>query len=223
MTSARQLQELLGLRRPPVGVTFFPEPPPGVPRVDRAGPASCTYWMLAAEGRRFYTESSDHYNCPIGAYTHGIDLPPAGKKDLDGVLSTMIGIGYLRSEELPGIPRREEAFGAAVYAPLTEADGEPHVAIIIGNARQIMLLSEAAGAAGLMGRPTCAALPQVMKTGQAVASLACIGNRVYTDLTDEELYFALPGGQVKAVTEKLATIVHANNELEKYHRSRCSV
>ena len=61
-----------------------------------------------------------------------------------------------------------------------------------------------------------------MKTGQGVASLGCIGNRVYTGLGDEEMYFALPGSQVKAVTEKLATIVHANSELEKYHRARCS-
>ena len=70
--------------------------------------------------------------------------------------------------------------------------------------------------------PTCAVLPQVLKTGQGVASLGCIGNRVYTGLADDELYFALPGSQVQAVTEKLATIVHANRELEKYHTAKLS-
>jgi hypothetical protein len=39
-------------------------------------------------------------------------------------------------------------------------------------------------------------------------------------MADDELYFAVPGKHVAAVVEKLATIVHANRELEKYHRAR---
>jgi uncharacterized protein (DUF169 family) len=222
MTTARQLQDLLGLRRPPVAVSFRDAAPPGLPRIDSAGPSSCAYWKLAAEGRSFYTEAADHHNCPIGTYTHGIDAPPEVQKELEGVVTTMVRIGYLRAEEVPTIPRREGAFGVAVYAPLDRAQEEPDVVIVAGNARQVMLLAEAAGAAGLMGRPTCAALPQAMKTGQAVASLGCIGNRVYTELGDDELYFALPGREVKAVVEKLATIVGANRELEKYHREKLS-
>jgi uncharacterized protein (DUF169 family) len=222
MNTARTIQELLGLRHLPVAVTFSEKAPAGVPRIDSAGPSSCAYWKLAAEGRTFYTEAADHYNCPIGAYTHGIDAPAEVRNELQGVVTTMITLGYLRAEEVPGIPRREGAFGVATYAPLAQTPGEPDVVILAGNARQVMLLTEAAGAAGVMGRPTCAALPQAMKTGQGVASLGCIGNRVYTGLGDDEMYFVLPGGQVKAVAEKLATIVHANSELEKYHKARCS-
>jgi uncharacterized protein (DUF169 family) len=222
MSAAHELQDLLGLRRSPVAVTFRATAPAGVPRVDSAGPSSCSYWKLAAEGRTFYTEAPDHSNCPIGAYTHGIDLSAQVKQELEEVVSTMLSLGYLRAEEVPDIPRRDSAFGVAVYAPLAQAEGEPDVVILAGNARQVMLLAEAAGAAGLMGRPTCAALPQAMKTGQGVASLGCIGNRVYTGLADDEMYFALPGSQVKAVTEKLATIVHANRELEKYHTNKLS-
>jgi uncharacterized protein (DUF169 family) len=59
-----------------------------------------------------------------------------------------------------------------------------------------------------------------MRTGRGVTSLGCIGNRVYTELGDDEMYFALPGKEVQAVTDKLAGIVHANSELEKYHRAR---
>jgi uncharacterized protein (DUF169 family) len=59
-----------------------------------------------------------------------------------------------------------------------------------------------------------------MRTGHGIASLGCVGNRVYTELPDDELYFVLPGKQVSAVAEKLAAIVHANRELEKYHRAR---
>src|SRR5215204_1837673 len=166
MRAAHELHDLLGLRRSPVAVTFRDKAPAGVPRIDSAGPSSCAYWKLAAEGQAFYTEATDHHNCPIGAYTHGVDLPAEVIKELEGVVTTMITLGYLRAEEVPGIPRREGAFGVAVYAPLDLADGEPDVVLIAGNAQQVMLLAEAAGAAGLMGRPTCAALPQAMKTGQ---------------------------------------------------------
>src|SRR5262245_61839566 len=172
MSAARQLQDLLGLRRPPVAVTFRDAAPAGLPRVDSAGPSSCSYWKQAAEGRAFYTEAPDHYNCPVGAYTHAVDPTEQVRRELQGVVSTMISLGYLRAEELPDIPRRDGPFGVAVYAPLAEADGEPDVVILAGNARQVMLLAEAAGATGLMGRPTCAAIPQAMKTGQGVASLA---------------------------------------------------
>src|SRR5262249_13924432 len=172
------------------------------------------------------TEASDHYNCPVGAYTHGVDLPPAQLQELQGVVGTMVGLGYLRAEEVPHIPRRTGPFGVAVYAPLDRAPAEPDVVVVRGNAKQIMLLEEAAQAAGvggnaaLMGRPTCAALPAAQQAGRGVASLGCIGNRVYTDLGDDELYYALPGRHVAAVVEKLATIVTANRELEKYHRAR---
>jgi uncharacterized protein (DUF169 family) len=193
-----------------------------------AAPSGCTYWKWAAEGQSFYTEASDHYNCPIGAYTHGVDLPPDQAKELEGVVGKMIGLGYLRQEEIPAIPRRQGDFHFAVYAPLAQTHGEPDVVLVRGNAKQIMLLAEAAQAAGigaesgLMGRPTCAAIPEAMRTQRAVASLGCIGNRVYTGLADDELYFALPGKHVGTVVAKLATIINANRELEKYHRARVS-
>jgi uncharacterized protein (DUF169 family) len=224
--TARQLQQLLGTRRAPVALAFRASAPAGIFRVDAAGPSGCSYWKHAAEGRTFYTEAADHYNCPIGAYTHGIDLPPERAGELHGVLGTMFGLGYLRQEEVPGIPRREGAFGVALYAPLAEAPFEPDVVLMIGNARQVMLLAEAARAAGvdtgtgLMGRPTCAAIPEAMRSGHAVASLGCIGNRIYTGLADDELCFALPGKHLTAVTEKLATIVEANRQLESYHRAK---
>jgi uncharacterized protein (DUF169 family) len=225
MSTAERLQDLLGLQSPPIAITFRTEAPAGVPRVPSAGPSSCTYWALAAQGRAFYTEASDHYNCPIGGYTHGVDLPPTQMQELQNVVGTMIGLGYLRSEEVPNIPRRKERFGVAVYAPLKEA-AEPDVVLMRGNPRQMMLLEEAAQAAGLgsqsalMGRPTCAALPAALQSGRGVASLGCIGNRVYTHLPDNELYYALPGKHVAAVVERLAAIVHANRELEKYHLAR---
>jgi uncharacterized protein (DUF169 family) len=224
MSAARKLQELLGLRRPPVAVSFRDTPPPGVSRV-ATGPSSCSYWKLAGEGRAFFTEAADHYNCAIGAYTHNVEAPPEVNKQLEGTVTWMVGLGYLRMEEVPGIPRRNRPFRVAVYSSLEQAQGEPDVVIVGGNAKQMMLLAEAAQAAGVagggpMGRPTCAALPEAMQNNRGVLSLGCIGNRTYTELADDEMYFALPGGQFGAVAEQLTAIVRANEELQKYHRQR---
>jgi uncharacterized protein (DUF169 family) len=207
-------------------MALCPEPPAGVPRVSASAPSSCTYWKQAAEGRTFYTQAPDHYNCPIGAHTHGIDLPAERAGELEQVIGTMVSLSYIRNEEVAGIPRLEGPFGVAVYSPLAAAPCEPDVVLVRGNPKQLMLLAEAAWAAGaaggspLLGRPTCAAIPQALRAGGCAASLGCIGNRVYTELGDDELYFAVPGKQLDRVVEKLEGIVRANGELQKYHRAK---
>ncbi len=228
MTASTQIADLLELETQPVAVSFREAAPEGVPRVDKTAPAGCTYWKQAAEGRTFFTEASDHYGCPIGAHTHGIELPEETANELEGLLGTMVELEYLDMAEVPDIPRRKQPFGVAVYAPLAAADFAADVILVCGNARQMMLLAEAAHAAGLssatsmVGRPTCAALPAVMESGQVATNLGCIGNRVYTGLADDSLYFAIAGPRLGVVVEKLSTIVNANRELEKFHRGRLS-
>jgi uncharacterized protein (DUF169 family) len=226
MPAARRLAQLLELRAQPVAVKFQDSAPRGIPRIDRAALSGCTYWKYAAEGRTFYTEAPDHYNCPVGAYTHGVDLPADKAQELQQLIGTMVEVSYLDPAEVPGIPHREGPLGVVVYAPLGSASFEPDVVLVSGTARQMMLLAEAARAAGadcettMVGRPTCAAIPEVMRSGRTATNLGCIGNRVYTELPDDELYFAIAGKQVDAVVEKLDKIVAANRELEKFHLAR---
>jgi uncharacterized protein (DUF169 family) len=223
---AAKLSDLLSLSSAPVAIAFRSAAPAGVSRVERPGPAGCAYWKLAAEGGVFYTEAADHYNCPVGSYTHGVELPPARAAELQQVVGTMVTLQYIKMEEVPTLPRRTEAFGVAVYAPLAESPIDPDVVLVRGNARQIMLVSEAARAAGIghdgaaLGRPACAMIPEAMNTARGNTSLGCIGNRVYTGLGDAELYFTIPGLRLADVVAKLETIVHANRELEQYHQAR---
>lgn len=224
-TESRRLTKWLGLTRKPVAVAFRKTPPPQVSHIDTPEPAGCGYWRLAAEGRVFYTAESDHYHCPIGAYTHGITLPPQQAQAFDVLVQDMVGMGYIRKEDLQAIPRRTEAFGVAVYAPLARVPCEPDVVIVLGNARQLMLLAEAAQAAGLagttvMGRPTCAMIPEAMRSGKAVASFGCTGNRIYTGAEDDEAYYAIPGGRLTDVVKRLATVSRANQALESFHKTR---
>ena len=54
-------------------------------------------------------------------------------------------------EEVPQIPTRKTPLRVAVYAPLAAAPVPPDVVLVRGNARQLMLLAEAAQAAGVAG------------------------------------------------------------------------
>jgi uncharacterized protein (DUF169 family) len=140
-TAGRRMTELLNLTSRPVAVTFTAAAPVGVPRVAKAGPAGCAYWKQAAEGAVFYTEAADHYNCPVGSYTHGVTLPPDRARELEDVVGTMVGLQYIRMEEVGALPRRAEPFRLAVYAPLAETPAPPDVVLVRGRARQIMLVA----------------------------------------------------------------------------------
>lgn len=218
--------ELLGLGSPPVAISFVDEPPAGVPRVSEMEPAGCGYWRRAAAGEVFYTVAGDHKGCPIGAHTHHALLSPAEQQGLMGLIETMVGLSYIKLEEVPQIPTRPTPLQVAVYAPLAVAPVPPDVVLIRGNARQLMLLAEAAQAAGIagtgatMGRPTCAVLPEAINTSRTAASFGCVGNRVYTGADEHDAYFAIPGSQLAALEARLAVIVRANQELEKFHRAR---
>ncbi|MDB4966983.1 MAG: hypothetical protein JWN44_2672 [Myxococcales bacterium] len=221
-----ELQKLLNLQAAPIAITFRATAPAGVAHVDRREPAGCGYWKRAAAGEVFYTNADDHKNCPIGAHTHGVTLSPEESKQLEGLVGTMVGLEYIDMSEVPSIPTRKEPFGVAVYAPLDQAPLAADVVLVRGNARQLMLLAEAAQSAGVsdetptMGRPTCAILPDAINRARTAASFGCIGNRVYTALSDNDAYFAIPGPALAAVEERLRVILHANNELEKFHRAR---
>lgn len=223
---ASKLQTLLRLTHSPIAITFFSSPPQNVPRVETSEPASCAYWRMAAEDKVFYTKASDHYNCPIGAHTHGVELPEQNQKELEGIVQTMIGLQYIKQEEIAQLPRRRDRFRFAIYAPLDKAGEEVDIALVRGTVKQLMILVEAVQAAGVghttsvMGRPTCAVLPEALQSRKITTSLGCIGNRVYTGLGDDEAYMAIPGTKLSHVTEKLAALVQANQQLEAFHRSR---
>ena len=208
-----------------VAVSFLSAAPEGVTKFTGTMPSSCSFWRLAAEGAAFYTEPSDHFNCPIGSYTHAIDLPASRGRELDQVLTMMSEIGYLRMEEVPSIPRLPRTPAFIYYAPLEAATIAPDVIIAAGRPSSLMRLQEAAASAGvasalpLLGRPTCMALPAAMAHGSVMSS-GCIGNRVYTDLADDELYVMIPGVRIAEIVRQLAIIHAANDTLRGYHTER---
>src|SRR5207302_901190 len=98
--------------------------------------------------------------------------------------------------------------GVVIYAPLGDTPVEPDVVVFSGRPGRVMLLHEAALRAGvrahapLFGRPTCMALPAAL-AGGVVLSTGCIGNRVYTDVGEDEIYVTIPGRDLARLADAL--------------------
>jgi uncharacterized protein (DUF169 family) len=229
MTDYAKLEEVLkqglGMEQRPVAITFLDAPPQGVTKFTGSVPSSCTFWKLAAEGNTFYTVTGDHWNCPIGSYTHNAPLPPEREPELMQTLGLMGELGYVRMDEIPGVFRLAKTPAVVVYGPLGTTTVKPSVVLFRGRPGRLMRLTEAAMRAGVMStlpllaRPTCMALPAAIASG-TVASAGCIGNRTYTDLGDDELYIAAPGSALERLAAEVATIADANEKLAEYHAQR---
>ena len=123
-------------------------------------------------------------------------------------LGLMVNVGYLKMEEVPGIPRLATTPAVVIYAPLATDTGgarcrarlrhagAPDAAARGGDARAGR--RDDACVAAAAGRPTCMAIPAALSSGVA-SSLGCIGNRVYTGITDDEFYTVIAGKDLASV------------------------
>jgi uncharacterized protein (DUF169 family) len=229
MVACRQLEDRLAgalrLQRRPVAVAFCVSPPPGVAKFSGVVPSGCSFWRIAAEGRTFYTVPSDHFNCPVGSYTHNVTLPEHRAAELQQALGLMTEVGYIKMEDIPGVSRLPNSPATIVYAPLADAPVDPDVVLFAGRPASVMLLEEASMRAGvaaqlpMLGRPTCMAIPAALAQG-TVASAGCIGNRTYTGLGDDEMYVVVPGRDLERIAAAVETIANANTKMAEYHRER---
>ena len=215
----------VAMERRPVAVAYLDAAPNGVERFEGSEPSGCSFWRVAADGQTFYTVPENHFNCAVGAYTHNITLSPERESETGQTLQMMFELGYVKPEEVPQIPRLAKAPAVVVYSPLGDAPVPPDVVLFACKPRAAMLLNEAANRAGVasgapaLGRPTCMALPASLQHG-AILSLGCIGNRTYTGLGEDQMYFVLRGKDLAAVAGALDVVTGANAALGDYAKGR---
>lgn len=186
------------------------------------------FWQKAWDGQAFYTLPEDHYNCAVGAYTHGLSLPAERAHELEDTVGLMVQNHYLEMAEVPGIPTLEAGDKVVAYAPAAVGAFEPTVVLVAAKPSQAMLLYEAALKAGtgnallnVLGRPGCAVVPLALNGQSSALSFGCMGNRTFTGLPDEELYVAIPGDKWGAVVQQLReTTLGANKAMGAYYRSK---
>ena len=228
MTTATALKDILDIVKSPIAIGFLDSPPEGVSQWEGAPvPAGCAFWKEAMKGRTFYTVHADHYNCAVGSYTHGIQLPPDRAHELNDTIGFMAESNYVAMSEVPGIPALAKSPAFIAYGPLEEAAFSADIVLIAVKPAQAMLIYEAALKSGAgsaltnsLGRPACAVLPLTVNSGQASVSLGCKGNRTFTGLPDEEMYLAVPADKWDGVVEKLKETQQANETMGEYYSSR---
>ena len=222
---AQTITESLGLRVAPVAVCMTDEPPEGIPSPAKAVPAGCAFWEQGAEAA-FVTAPKDHANCSIGMHTHHMALSSASEEDLNDSLKVFGDLGYVRPEDIPGIPVLEEEAKYVVYAPLGSTPVPPSAVLLFANSRQSLAIAEAVqqvepSVPPALGRPACGVIPQAINTGNAALSLGCCGARAYLDvLTDDFALWALPGAKIEEYAARIKVLAEANTLLTQFHELR---
>ena len=223
---ADELTSRLGLTRPPVGLAFVPEPPPGVERLAEAVPSACALWTRA-EGGTFYAGAEQHLNCPIGATTMGFELPQATHDTLMGLVEQMCAERYIEPGEPPVLPSVDGDHSGMVYGPLRDLPVEPDLLLVWLSPAQAMIYNEAAGSAdwtqdgpAVYGRPTCAALPAAMAASRPAMSLGCIGMRTFTQVPQDLMLGVIPAGEAAAFLDAIDTAVRANEAMRPFYEGQ---
>jgi uncharacterized protein (DUF169 family) len=219
------LTSSLRLRQAPVAISLVNSLPDGLAQFHGRVAAGCKFWEEGAESG-FATSASDHNLCAVGVHTHNLQPSPAQQADLMDALKVFADLDYVRPQDVAAIPVLRSQPAHVVYAPLARTPLPADLVMLLVDAGQTLILSEAVQqvenqAAPAMGRPACAVVPQVVNTGRAAISLGCCGARAYLDrLQDDVAIFALPGANLESYVERIAALAKANSVLSKFHRLR---
>jgi len=222
---AERLSSALKLEQAPVAIRFTDSIAAGVSGPATRVPAGCRFWQDAVSST-FVTSASDHNLCAIGVHTHNLEPSASQQADLMEALRVFGELSYVRPQDVAAIPVLASRHKYVVYSPLSEAETTPDVVVVFVDANQTLILSEATQqvegqTAPAMGRPACAAIPQVVNTGRAALSLGCCGARAYLDvLTEGIAIFGIPGAKLPAYVERIEALSQANAILSKFHQLR---
>ncbi|HET9092775.1 MAG TPA: DUF169 domain-containing protein [Acidimicrobiales bacterium] len=223
---AGRLSSTLHLSAPPIFLAFGPTRPEGVPAFEgpmsapaadgRRGrvPASCVFWMEAAQRGPFSTVSEDHGNCSVGRFTHGFAELDAGNDDVKALLES----GWVTPEMVPGIPSVTSAPGSITYGPLGEvpAGTEPDVVLLRVNGRQMMVLSDSIPDLSIEGKPQCHIVALAKEHGRPAASVGCALSRARTGMRAEEMTCALPAGRLAGLVEAIEQTATTDSVVARY-------
>jgi uncharacterized protein (DUF169 family) len=219
---ANRLTTVLDLAHPPVALRFVAEKPAEIAPLTGAFPSACSLWR-EAESRTFYAPARSHHGCAVGTMVMGFPVDEVSDK-LDAVVTAMAACGYLSPEEAAAIPTVRQPASGIVYGPLADADRPPDAVLLWMNAKQAMLLAEAAGSAAwttdpmaVTGRPGCAVVPGAMNGGKPAMSVGCIGMRTFTGIPDHLMVVAVPGAVLADLVDSVERLAASNDTMQEMY------
>ncbi|CAN5869675.1 hypothetical protein BH23ACT5_BH23ACT5_12690 [soil metagenome] len=222
---SERLSELLDLTHAPVAITFHEAAPAnGAPWFDapmseptddgRTGrvPAPCVFWMHGHE-RTFHTAVTDHGNCSVGRFTHG--LAEAGDIIDKSDVAALLDVGWVTMEAFAGVAALSRRPEAITYGPLHEATSDPDLVLLRLRPRQMMEVADAV-AIEFSGKPQCQIIPRAIDSGVIAASMGCALSRERTGMSDDELTVAVPSGRMGELVESLESVTRADEAVVAY-------
>ena len=224
-TQAAALRDALSLEAPPIAIAFSHDAPAGVPEYDAAMPApaaggrtgkvpaGCVFWGKATT-RTFTTRPADHANCNVGSYTHGFKTLAEAAVGSD--VAALLESGWVREEDVPGIPQVQEKFAFVTYGPLADAAAVPDVVFLHLNPKQAMMLSDAIPEMRIEGKPQCHIIAIAREQNEVAASVGCMLSRVRTGMRNADMTCAIPGRRLAEVLERLQKAVAVDKTVAAY-------
>jgi uncharacterized protein (DUF169 family) len=208
---ADRLIELLVLANSPVAVSFCTDTPAADPEPVVVQAAGCCYWEPAQEGR-LDTQPSDHANCSVGSYTHGlIDFAAAAAGE---DTATLLASGWVGESDLMNAPHLPFRPAAICYEPLAEAN-QPDVVLVRLSPCALTTLQGACPQMRLVSKPQCQIVP-LAYAGEIVVSPGCAVSRARTDLPEGELTCAFPGSSLPEIVARLVLSAAVDRAVAAY-------
>ena len=225
--SAR-LTQTLGLQHSPVAMAFVEQAPDDLgafaapmtePTADgRSGraPASCVFWMHAAESA-FSTVAPDHGNCSVGLWVHGFAAPAdiLDKSDVGALLES----GWVSMDAVGSVTAIADGSPAILYGPLGDVTFEPDIVVLRVTPAQMMQLGDATSGVELSGKPQCQIIAKAKEHGTIAASMGCALSRERTGMSDTELTCAVPAAALPDIMTRLGDVARADAMVQSYARA----
>jgi len=208
---ANRLTDLLMLAHPPVAVSFRNGRPAADAKPVVVQAAGCCYWAQAQE-ERLDTRPSDHANCSVGSYTHGlIELEAAAAGD---DTTTLLSSGWVAESDLANAPHLPFRPQVIRYEPLAKAD-QPDVVLIRLSPRALMTLQGACPQIRLVTKPQCQIVP-LAYADEMVVSPGCAVSRARTTLAAGELTCAFHGSALHDIVGRLEPSAATDHAVAEY-------
>jgi uncharacterized protein (DUF169 family) len=225
---ASTLKSTLGLRLPPVALSFVAERPSDIGEFTEGVPSACSLWRRAEAGV-FFAPAEAHFNCPIGALTMGFGLTDELKSTLMNLVGQIGTMGYIDPAEAANIPSVPGEKSGIVYGPLESFPTTPDVVLLWVSGNAAMLLAEATESGNwksdhhgtaTFGRPSCGAIPVAVLNQTPTFSLGCMGMRTFTAVEPELQLAVLPKATLFSLQKRLEKIAAVNVDMAAYYAAQ---
>jgi uncharacterized protein (DUF169 family) len=207
---AQRLCDLLGLTDAPVAVSF--DAPPGADAATPpAQPAGCCFWAPAQQ-QRLDTVATDHANCSVGSYTHG--LIPLEQAAAGADTAALLGSGWVGEADLMAAAALPFRPSSITYQPLADTE-KPDVVLVRLSPTALMTLLGAVPDLILARKPQCMIVP-LAHAGDVAVSPGCAVSRTRTNLPADELTLAIPARELESLIERLEASTAADRAVSEF-------